>query len=48
MLSGSFEPIISFQEYQVVSQPSIIFERSPYCIELYFVRPEGWSPRVEK
>jgi hypothetical protein len=24
MLSGSFEPIISFQEYRVVSQPSIM------------------------
>jgi hypothetical protein len=24
MLSGSFEPIISFQEYRFVSQPSII------------------------
>jgi hypothetical protein len=49
ILSGSFELILSFQEYRVVSQPSIMsFERSPYYIEFSFIRPEGWSPRVEK
>jgi hypothetical protein len=31
-LSGSFEPIISFQEYRVVSQPSIMSLRDRHIV----------------
>jgi hypothetical protein len=46
MLSGSFEPIISLQEYWVVSQPSIMSLKNRHIV-LNFLSYDPWHGAPE-